>query len=58
MEEFDIFESVPVGDCEFNVEVKLGDVFINGKFVAQLCFDSSSVASAIANYLVNGYPEE
>ena len=33
------------------VEVKDGDVFINGKFASQLCWDEDSIGSAVAKWL-------
>lgn len=36
---------------EFTVRVDMGDVFINGEFVAQLCWDNDSIGSAVTNWL-------
>lgn len=36
---------------EFKVVVENGNVFINGKFVDQLCFDSYAIGSAVTRYL-------
>lgn len=38
---------------EFTVKVLMGDVFINGQFVAQLCWDGDSIGTAIASW-ING----
>ena len=36
---------------EFTVKVDCGDVFINGEFVAQLCWEPEAIGLAIANWL-------
>lgn len=36
---------------EFTVKITNGEVFINGEYVSQLCFDSEAIAFAIANWL-------
>ena len=36
---------------EFNVKVINGEVFINGEYVSQLCFDSEAIACAVADWL-------
>lgn len=36
---------------KFVVELNCGDVYINGEFVSQLCFDSQSVGYAISAWL-------
>ena len=33
------------------VEVKDGDVFINGEFASQLCWDEDSIGYAVAEWL-------
>ena len=40
-----------VEDQKFTVEINCGDVFIDGKFVSQLCWNPDSVGYAIASYL-------
>lgn len=42
----------------FKVDIDMGDVFINGEFASQLCWNSESVGYAIAEYLAvnNIYP--
>lgn len=50
-------DDIFVEDQEFKVTIKSGDVFINDKFVSQLCYDPDSVGYAIADYLENGYEE-
>lgn len=42
----------------FNVDIDMGEVYINGDFASQLCWDSESVGFAIARYLAenNLYP--
>ena len=42
-------------DLEFTVKVKCGDVFINGEFVSQLCWDNDSIGYAITNWLNGNY---
>ena len=42
---------------EFTVKIDMGDVFINGEFVAQLCWDSESIGWAVTNWL-NGDIDE
>ena len=37
----------------FNVKVKDGEVYINGEFAAQLCWDEDAVGCAIAEWLKN-----
>lgn len=36
---------------EFTVRIIHGDVFINGNFVAQLCFNNEAIGCAIADWL-------
>lgn len=36
---------------QFEVTVQMGEVFINGEFVAQLCWTADSVAMAVATWL-------
>lgn len=36
---------------EFIVKVINGDVYVNGEFVAQLCFDPISVGWAVSDWL-------
>lgn len=36
---------------ELNVSLKNGDVYINGEFVSQLCWDADAVGSAVAAWL-------
>lgn len=36
---------------EFKVKIENGDMFINGEFVSQLCWDNDSVGCAISNWL-------
>lgn len=36
---------------EFVVKVECGDVFINGQFVAQLCWDNESIGYAVTRWL-------
>ena len=36
---------------EFTVKVTNGDVFINGEFVSQLCFDNDSIGYAVTAWL-------
>ena len=40
---------------EFIVRIENGDVFINGKFTDQLCFDADAIGSAVANYIKDNY---
>ena len=40
------------------VEVKDGDVFINGEFASQLCWDEDSVGYAVAEWLKRNNEEE
>ena len=40
------------------VEVKDGDVFINGKFASQLCWDEDSIGSAVAEWLKHNNEED
>ena len=42
---------------EFTVKVVCGDVFINGEFVSQLCFDNDSIGYAVTAWL-NGDSDE
>lgn len=42
---------------EFTVKVTNGDVFINGEFVSQLCFDNDSIGYAVTAWL-NGDSDE
>lgn len=42
----------------FSVKVEDGEVFINGKFVAQLCWDNDAVAAAIGVWLNEQDEEE
>ncbi len=38
-------------DMKFSVAVKCGDVFINGKFVSQLCWSNEAIGMAITAWL-------
>ena len=40
------------------VEVKDGDVFINGEFASQLCWDEDSIGYAVAEWLKHNNEEE
>ena len=40
------------------VEVKDGDVFINGEFASQLCWDEDSIGYAVAEWLKRNNEEE
>jgi len=40
-----------IGDTEFTVRIKDGEVFIDDEFVAQLCWTSDAIASAIIIWL-------
>lgn len=42
---------------EFTVKVIDGDVFIDGKFVSQLCFDNESIGIAVTTYLNGNYDD-
>ena len=42
-----------ISNVKFTVEVKNGDVFIDGKFISQLCWTTDSVGYAVMNYLNN-----
>lgn len=43
---------------KFELKIDCGDVFINGEFVSQLCWNAESVGYAISNYLIENdlYP--
>lgn len=43
---------------EFTVNVWNGEVYINGEFVAQLCFDSDSIGSAVTSWLDGDYDDD
>lgn len=38
-------------EVEINGEGMFGEVYINGEFVAQLCYDNDAIGCAIANWL-------
>lgn len=40
---------------EFTVKVFDGEVYINGEFVDQLCWDGDAIGSAIAGWLNGDY---
>lgn len=40
---------------EFTVKVDCGDVFINGEFVNQLCWNSDSIGMTVTNWLNDDY---
>lgn len=42
----------------FNVQVKDGEVYVNGEFVAQLCWDEDAVGFAVAEWLKQEPSEE
>ena len=42
----------------FNVQIKDGEVYINGEFVAQLCWDEDAVGCAVAEWLKKDAVEE
>ena len=47
-----------IPDQKFEVEIKMGDLFINGRFVSQLNWNADSVGMSITRWLENGYEEE
>ena len=43
---------------EFTVKVENGNVYINGEFVGQLCFDNASIGYAVTSYLNGDYDKD
>lgn len=43
---------------EFTVKVVNGDVFVDGRFVRQLCWDNESIGMAVAAALDGDYDDD